>query len=115
MPNHRSNASAPCSISIPSPSAARCPAARAARTDEMRFIEPEGVRGSTSLRERAQSIAAGGEPFLVRNGDVARRTLRAQAGHGLGERVWRDVERLVGEWNAGRAKRRVLEPRRERV
>ena len=36
-PNHRSNESAPCSTSIPSPSAARCPASRAARTHAVSF------------------------------------------------------------------------------
>ena len=37
MPNHRSKESAPCSTSIPSPSAARCPASRAARTHAVSF------------------------------------------------------------------------------
>lgn len=35
MPNQRSNDRAPCSTSIPSPSAARCPASRAARTQRV--------------------------------------------------------------------------------
>lgn len=35
MPNHRSNAMAPCSMSMPSPSDARCPARRAALTQSV--------------------------------------------------------------------------------